>query len=72
MDDLDKVEKVIIRFEQRQHFKQEIALVVKGKQCAKRIGSICKLDPIVDNGILRVGGRLSKAAMPKETYDPDQ
>ncbi|XP_052378933.1 uncharacterized protein LOC127931174 [Oncorhynchus keta] len=64
--DLDEAEKVIIRFEQRQHFKQDIALVVKGKQCAKRSGSICKLDPIVDNGILRVGGRLTKAAMPTE------
>eukprot|EP00063_Salmo_salar_P064092 XP_014038927.1 PREDICTED: uncharacterized protein LOC106592141 [Salmo salar] len=70
VDDLDEAEKAIIRFEQLQHYKQEITLVVKGKQCAKRNGSICKLDPIVDNGILRVGGRLSKAAMPTELKNP--
>lgn len=31
---------------------------------------IYKLDPILQNGNLRVGGKLSKLAMPEETKHP--
>ncbi|XP_031440139.1 uncharacterized protein LOC116224450 [Clupea harengus] len=31
---------------------------------------ICRLDPVLDEGILRVGGRLHKSAMPEETKHP--
>ncbi|KAM3850000.1 E3 ubiquitin-protein ligase TRIM11-like, partial [Diretmus argenteus] len=67
--DLDEAEKAIISFEQRQHFKLELALLDIGKQ-VKASSSIRKLDPIVDKGILRVGGRISKVAMPLEVKNP--
>ena len=31
---------------------------------------ICRLDPVLDKGILRVGDQLHKTAMPEETKRP--
>lgn len=36
----------------------------------KKTSSIYKLDPVLQNGIIRVGGRLSKLAMPEEIKHP--
>lgn len=36
----------------------------------KKESRIYKLDPTLENGLLSVGGRLSKAAMPKDTKHP--
>ncbi|KAK0150310.1 hypothetical protein N1851_008772 [Merluccius polli] len=69
VEDMKEAEKAIIQFEQRQHFGQELAHLMTGK-AVKRNSPICKLDPILDNGILRVGGRISKMAMPMEQKNP--
>ncbi|KAJ8395856.1 hypothetical protein AAFF_G00027390 [Aldrovandia affinis] len=70
MEDINEAEKSIILFEQRQHFKQELTLLETGK-AVKRESSICKLNPVVDDhGILRVGGWISKMAMPMELKNP--
>ncbi|XP_034081069.1 uncharacterized protein LOC117552007 [Gymnodraco acuticeps] len=69
VEDTENAEKAIICHEQRQHFKEEIALLEKGKQC-NRGSSLYKLDPIIDAGLLRVGGRTRKMAMPTEVKHP--
>ncbi len=60
----------IIQFCQRQGYLQEITLLQKGMKNVGRSSPIYKLDPVLDNGILRVGGRLSKMAMPTEQKHP--
>lgn len=36
----------------------------------KRTSHIYKLNPVLEDGVLRVGGRLSRAAMPEEAKHP--
>ncbi|KAL0176346.1 hypothetical protein M9458_028676, partial [Cirrhinus mrigala] len=63
VDDLDEAEKAIICYEQQCHFKPELTFLRKGMP-VKSDSSVSELDPILDEGILRIGGRLSKASMP--------
>ena len=67
--DMENAERAIIYYEQRQHYKEERSLLEKGKDCS-RGSSLYKLDPIDDCGILRVGGRTRKMAMPMELKHP--
>ncbi|XP_059931369.1 uncharacterized protein LOC132474599 [Gadus macrocephalus] len=69
LDDLMKAEKAIVMFCQHQSYPEEMAKLAKTKFVGKGLGrnsTIYKLDPVLENGVLRVGGRLSKAAMPEE------
>lgn len=66
---MDKAEKSIIRYEQQRYFDLELTLLREGKSI-KSGSSIYKLDPIIDEGILRIGGRLSEAAMPVSLKNP--
>ena len=61
-------EKSLLSYIQQHSFRDEVTLQ-KG-QSVKRSSRIYKLDPILQNGTLRVGGRLSKLAMPEETKHP--
>ena len=65
VEDLKGAEKAIIQFEQRQHFHQECILLETGR-AVKRNSPVYKLDPILDHGILRVGGQINKMAIPME------
>ena len=67
---LQKAEAEIIRISQRQRFQEEISTLEKGVHNMKRSSPIYKLDPMLQDGILRVGGRLSKSAMPAESKHP--
>lgn len=58
-----------IRYSQQRRFKEEIAALSAGK-CVSRDSSIYKLDPCLEDGLVRVGGRLSKAALPEEIKHP--
>ena len=49
-------------YEQRVHFHEEIALLSKNKQLSKAC-ALFKLDPILVDGLLRVGGRLNNAEL---------
>ena len=53
-----------------QSFPDEIASLKSETRNVKRQSPIFKLVPKLDNGILRVGGRLSKLAMPEEAKHP--
>ena len=73
LDDLMKAEKAIVMFCQHQSYPEEMAKLAKTKFVGKGLGrnsTIYKLDPVLENGVLRVGGRLSKAAMPEEAKRP--
>lgn len=69
VDDLRKVELEILRHCQRKKFLEEINSLQKGEP-VKRRSHIYKLDLILQDGVLRVGGRLSRAAMPEESKHP--
>ncbi|XP_076853974.1 uncharacterized protein LOC143509288 [Brachyhypopomus gauderio] len=67
--DLQRAEEAIIRFYQQEKFPEEIAALQEGRS-VKRSSDLYKLDPRLQDGMLRVGGRLSRAAMPEEEKHP--
>ncbi|KAL4008773.1 hypothetical protein ACER0C_002625 [Sarotherodon galilaeus] len=69
VDDLKEAELEIISHCQRQKFQEEITALQKGEP-VKRSSHIYKLNPLLQDGILRVGGRLSRSALPEEFKHP--
>lgn len=69
LEEFDKAETAIVCFCQRKRFPEEITSLQKGEG-VKRTSHLCKLDPILEGGVLRVGGRLSRTAMPDEAKHP--
>ena len=84
VDDLQRAEKAILKSVQDSHFSKEINSLqmlpsncsvectesTKRRDCLKA-GPLHKLDPFVDKeGILRVGGRLRRAALPDAVKFP--
>ena len=79
VDEIDKAEKEVLKFVQRQSFQEEIScLKEKGKEnesdglknnkekkpLIKKSSAIYKLDPVKIDGLLYVGGRLKQAPIP--------
>lgn len=69
LEQLTNAEAEIIRYSQTQCFPEEINALCNGKPI-KKSSQLCKLDPVFEEGILRVGGRLTKSAMPVDTKHP--
>ncbi len=69
LEEFDKAETAIVCFCQRKWFPEEIASLQKGES-VKRTSHLSRLDPMLDGGVLRVGGRLSRTAMPDEAEHP--
>ncbi|KAJ8351015.1 hypothetical protein AAFF_G00162240 [Aldrovandia affinis] len=69
LDDLVAAESEIIKFSQRQQFNEELQALQKGKQVSRN-SQLFRLDPILQDSILRVGGRLNKSAMPETAKRP--
>ncbi|KAJ8414191.1 hypothetical protein AAFF_G00050610 [Aldrovandia affinis] len=69
VENLKEAELEIIHFSQRWKFSEEISTLQKGDS-VKTSSHIYKLKPILQDGVLRVGGRLSRAAMPEEVKHP--
>ncbi|XP_062617869.1 uncharacterized protein LOC134279475 [Saccostrea cucullata] len=60
-DILDKAETNILKYVQMKYFAQEFKDLNSSENgFVKRSSKLAKLDPIVHNGVLRVGGRLKK------------
>ncbi|XP_037631889.1 uncharacterized protein LOC119491753 [Sebastes umbrosus] len=59
----------IIKFCQSQGFGDELISLQKGDKL-KGSSHIVKLDPVLQNGILRVGGRLHQSALPEDAKHP--
>ena len=60
--ELEEAGKEIIKFEQNLTFAEELE-AVKGDKCVKGSSALARLDPILTDGLLRVGGRLSRATL---------
>ncbi|XP_054869314.1 uncharacterized protein LOC129349591 [Amphiprion ocellaris] len=69
VDDLRQAELDIIRYCQQIKFQEEISALQR-KETVKKGSRIYKLNPQLQEGILRVGGRLSRACMPTEAKHP--
>ncbi|XP_059184653.1 uncharacterized protein LOC131967729 [Centropristis striata] len=69
-EDLVKAEQSIILYVQKHKFKAEIASLKGSFKNIPKDSPLYKLDPVMDDEILRVGGRLSKAALPSESKHP--
>ncbi len=65
MQDLTRAENEIIKVIQSQNFNEEISMLQKGNASVKRNSCLTKLDPVLQDGVLRVGGRLGRSAMPE-------
>ncbi|XP_062616110.1 uncharacterized protein LOC134277820 [Saccostrea cucullata] len=69
-EDLKEAERVILTFIQRQEFPTEINTLVSGNSSVSHGSRIRSLDPFLDAGLLRVGGRLHKSSFPQEMKGP--
>ena len=71
VDELDKAERAIIQCVQCQTFAKEInELLCDSKTCVHKSSPLRKLNPVLFEGILRVGGRLDRALIPFEVKHP--
>ena len=66
LPDLERAEREIIKFNQRIAFAEEIDALQNGRS-VKKSSVLVKLDPILAQGLLRVGGRLGRAALPEDS-----
>ena len=69
LEEIKGAELEIIKICQRRKFSEELSCLQKA-ECVKGNSHIYRLSPILEEGVLRVGGRLSKAAMPEESKHP--
>ncbi|TKS69341.1 hypothetical protein D9C73_003405 [Collichthys lucidus] len=69
LEEIKNSEMEIIKLCQMQRYSEEISCLQRGES-VKRNSHIYKLNPMLDDGALRVGGRLSNAAMPEESKHP--
>ncbi|XP_052407932.1 uncharacterized protein LOC127953079 [Carassius gibelio] len=70
LEDLLEAETSIIAFCQQERFPTEFAALTSGNAQVPRSSSILKLDPVLEGGVLRVGGRLKRAAIPEDIKHP--
>ena len=85
VQELEEAERSIIRFSQLQSFYNELksldqascdepghgqTLLQKRKNEVTKTSPLYRLDPFVDRGLLRVGGRLNHADIPEESKHP--
>ena len=62
LDEMENAEKAILKNVQRAAFPEEFSRLESGnRECVKRNSPLFKLDPLVRDGLLRVGGRLTRA-----------
>ncbi|XP_056099696.1 uncharacterized protein LOC130078198 [Rhinichthys klamathensis goyatoka] len=67
--ELQSAEFFIILYCQQQRFKFEIEALSQNTRVSRQ-SSIYVLDPVLEDGLLRVGGRLHRSAMPEESKHP--
>ena len=60
VEELREAENEILKYVQNDHYREEIEQVVRNEQIRKSNG-LRKLDPVMRDGLLCVGGRLRKA-----------
>jgi len=60
--EINDAEREVILFDQSRAFAEERRAIEKGN-CVKKSRVLAKSDPILVNGLLRIGGRLSRAPL---------
>ena len=74
-----EAENEIMKYVQKQTFSDELASLsgsgkniqgIANRNNLKKKCSIYKLDPVLDNGLLRVGGRLEHASIENDAKHP--
>ncbi|XP_061882235.1 uncharacterized protein LOC133633659 [Entelurus aequoreus] len=70
VEDVSQAEKSVIIHVQRQSFPVEMATLKTASSSVRKSSNISRLDPMLDEGMLRVGGRLHRSAMPEEAKHP--
>ena len=80
--EVNEAEREIVKFVQEQTFKEELLALSRinrvcketektaTKNPTKKSSSICKLDPVLENGLIRVGGRLHQAPIESDAKHP--
>ncbi|XP_068723781.1 uncharacterized protein [Montipora capricornis] len=64
LDEMENAEKAILKNVQRAAFPEEFSRLKSGNdECVKRRSPLFKLDPVVRDGLLHVGGRLARACI---------
>ncbi|XP_006818607.1 uncharacterized protein LOC102806053 [Saccoglossus kowalevskii] len=69
VDTMELAERAVIRYVQQQHFSREIIALQKD-QVVSKSSKLCKLNPVMSGGLLRIGGRLGKAELLYDVKHP--
>lgn len=69
LEDIEHAELSLIRYSQGQAFPEEFKSLQRSNN-VRRSSPLYKLDPVVQDGVLRVGGRLNQSAMPETAKHP--
>eukprot|EP00057_Strongylocentrotus_purpuratus_P005270 XP_003730565.1 PREDICTED: uncharacterized protein LOC100888978 [Strongylocentrotus purpuratus] len=69
-DDMQKAEKRILHYVQKRFFQKEIESLTDSAGKVTKTSQLYKLDPKIDEGLVRVGGRLERSALPLEAKHP--
>lgn len=69
LGEIEDAEMQIIKFCQRKSYAEEISRLHRGES-VKRSSHIYKLNPVLEDDVLRVGGRLSRAVMSEDSKHP--
>ena len=64
VQDLKDAELVLIRFSQREMYPEELASLQSKDSQVRKSSQLCRLDPVLHESVIRVGGRLNKSAKP--------
>lgn len=67
--ELDEAEKAVLKIVQEEYFSNEKTALSNGERI-KKSSPLCKLHPILNEGILRVGGRLSEFTLSFDSKHP--
>lgn len=67
LEELQSAELEILKHIQRQHFEEEMLLTSSGM---KKSSQLSGLDPFMESGLLRVGGRLRRSTIPEVSKHP--
>jgi hypothetical protein len=83
MADLQNAEKAILQYVQKKAFAQEVKILERkipeeesvkkrgqDSHYVKKSSTIYKLDPHMQDGVIRAGGRLRRSSLPEETKHP--
>ena len=82
VSEVNETEKEIVKFMQKQNFKEELSALSRVRRVCKELektatknptkksSSIYELDPVFENGLIYVGGRLHQAPIENDATHP--